>query len=204
MRQLLGLLILGSSLIPAIAVAQEQSLKIAYPPPNHQTASDKIFFIGTAPPAGQVLFNGKVIDRSKSGHFAPSFPLQLGENLFNIRYQNQDIQLKVIRTANQPLLPPGLAFAPDSLTPAVDVAKLAGEPVCFSAVAAPNSTVSVKLGNLNIPLVSQPPQAQLPASNAVLTGKNQPITQTDTSKYAGCTSIATVEKDLDLGSPNFN
>ncbi len=205
MRQLLGLLILGSALIPAIAVAQDQSqsLKIAYPPANHQTVYDKIFFIGTAPVAGQVLVNGNVVKRSPAGHFAPSFPLQLGENVFNIRYQNQDVQIKVVRTANQPVIPAGLAFAKDSLTPAVDVAKLSGEPICFSAVAAPNSTVSVKLGNINIPLGAQPSQAQLPASNAILTGQNQPIAQTGISKYAGCTSIAAADKNLDLGKPEF-
>jgi N-acetylmuramoyl-L-alanine amidase len=205
MRQLLGLLILGSALIPTIAVAQEQSqsLKIAYPPPNHQTVYDKIFFIGTAPAAGQVLVNGNAVKRSPSGHFAPSFPLQLGENVFSVRYQNQEVQIKVVRTANQPVVPTGLAFAKDSLTPAVDVAKLAGEPICFSAVAKPNSTVSVKLGNLNIPLVAQPPQSQLPASNAVLTGKNQPIAPTGISKYEGCTLIGAAEKNLDLGKPEF-
>ncbi len=206
MRQLLGLLISSSVLLPAIATAQvqKQPLQIAYPPPNHQTTSDKIFFIGTAPPAGQVLFNGQPIKRSKAGHFAPSFPLQLGENLFNVRYQNQDIQLKVIRTTNQAVLPTGLSFAKDSLSPAQDVAKLAGEPLCFSAIAAPNATVAVKLGNQNIPLVAQPPQAQLPAGNAVLTGQNRPSNdQAGISKYEGCTSIGTTEKDLDLGKPEF-
>jgi N-acetylmuramoyl-L-alanine amidase len=203
MQQLLGLLLLSSALLPAIAVAQSQSLKIAYPPTNHQTSTDRIFFIGTAPASGQVFFNGKPIYRSKSGHFAPSFPLQLGENLFKIRYQNQDVQIKVIRVSDQPAVPVGFAFAQDSLEPAADVAKLAGEPVCFRAIAPPHATVSVKLGSQNIALTAQPAQAQLPASNAVLTGKNQPRPPANISKYAGCTSIRAVDQDLDLGKPAF-
>jgi N-acetylmuramoyl-L-alanine amidase len=186
-----------------MATANEQSLKITYPPTNHQTAADKIFFIGTAPPAGQVSFNGKTVNRSKSGHFAPSFPLQIGENLFNVRYQNQDVQIKVVRTSSQAVLPTGLTFAQDSLLPAVDIAKMSGESVCFSAMAAPNSTVSVQLGNQNIPLIAQPAQSELPAGNAVLTGKNQPLPSSNSGKYAGCTAITTTTKNLDLGKPEF-
>jgi N-acetylmuramoyl-L-alanine amidase len=203
MRQLLGLLILGSPLLPTMVMANEQSLKIAYPPPNHQTAAAKIFFIGTAPAAGQVSFNGQVVQRSKSGHFAPSFPLQLGDNVFKIRYQNQDLQIKVVRTASQPPLPVGLTFAKDSLSPAVNIAKMSGEPVCFSAVAAPNSIVSVKLGDRKIPLTAQPPEAQLPAGNAVLTDKNQPLPPVNTGKYAGCTAVSATDQNLDLGKPEF-
>jgi N-acetylmuramoyl-L-alanine amidase len=205
MRQLLGSLILGSALIPAIAVAQEQSqsLKIAYPPPNHQTIYDKVFFIGTAPATGQVMVNGTVVKRSPSGHFAPSFPLQVGENVFSIRYQNQEVQIKVVRTANQPAVPTGLAFAKDSLTPAVNVAKLAGEPICFSAVAKPNSIVNVKLGNQNIPLLAQPPQTILPGSLDEFTGRNQPIVLTGITKYEGCIAIGSAEKNIDLGKPEF-
>jgi N-acetylmuramoyl-L-alanine amidase len=202
MRQLLGLLILGSALIPAIAVAQEQSLKIAYPPSNHQTTYDRIFFIGTAPAAGQVSVNGTIVKRSPVGHFAPSFPLQLGENLFEIRYQNQTVQIKVVRKANQPVIPAGLAFAKDSLTPAVDVAKLAGTPLCFSAVAAPNSIVSVKLGSQTISLLPQPPQTMLPGSLDVFTGRSQPIPLAGITKYEGCT-VGVAEQDRELGKPVF-
>lgn len=203
MKQLLGLLLLSSALLPAIVVAQSPSLQITYPPTNHQTTTDRIFFIGAAPASGQVLFNGKSIYRSKSGYFAPSFPLQLGENLFNIRYQNQDVQIKVIRVSDQPVVPVGFAFSQNSLEPAIDLARLAGEPVCFRAIAPPNATVSVKLGSQNIALMAQPAQAQLPASNAVLTGKNQPRPPANISKYVGCTSIKAVDQDLDLGKPAF-
>ena len=75
-----------------------------------------------------MTFNGQPVKRSPAGHFAPSFPLQVGVNNFSVRYQGQAIQIAVIRTANQPVLPAGLGFAPDSLLPAVDIAKWRGNP----------------------------------------------------------------------------
>jgi N-acetylmuramoyl-L-alanine amidase len=193
-KPLLGLVVLASIATPNLAWAQEQTLKVVYPPTNHKTTSDKIFFIGTAPPTGQVLINGKPISRSQSGHFAPSFPLQIGENTFTIRHKDQQIQLIVTRTNNQQNVPQGLAFAKDSLTPKVDIARLRGELICFSAIAAPSATVSVKLGeNKRVPLLLQPPQPQLPSNLAALTGTNQPQNATN-NEYSGCTTVeATVE-----------
>jgi N-acetylmuramoyl-L-alanine amidase len=79
MRNILGLALLGTVITyPAWA---EQPLYISYPPANHQTTASRIFFIGTAPAAGDVLVNGTRIARSEAGHFAPSFPLQVGVNL---------------------------------------------------------------------------------------------------------------------------
>ena len=124
MKPLLGLVVLASVATPNLAWAQEQSLKVVYPPTNHKTTSDKIFFIGTGPLTGQVLINGKPITRSKSGHFAPSFPLQVGENTFTIRHQEQVIQIQVTRTSNQQSVPQGLTFAKDSLAPKVDITRL--------------------------------------------------------------------------------
>ncbi|WP_017317737.1 N-acetylmuramoyl-L-alanine amidase [Mastigocladopsis repens] len=200
MRPLLGLILLGFIVTPPVALAQEQSLKVVYPPSNHQTTAKKIFFIGTAASSGQVLINGKPVVRSKAGHFAPSFPLHLGENLFTVRYQNQEIQIKVTRASTQPEVPKGLAFAKDSLTPAADIAKLPGELICFSAITAPNATVSVKLGNQTVSLLPQPQQAQLPANSAALTAQNQPSAQSSAGKYEGC---MTVETSGDLGQPQF-
>ena len=194
MKPLLGLVVLATLATPNLAWAQEQPLKVVYPPTNHKTTSDKIFFIGTAPPTGQVLINGKPISRSESGHFAPSFPLQIGENTFTIRHKDQQIQLIVTRTNNQQSLPQGLAFAKDSLTPKVDIARLPRELICFSAIAPPSATVSVNLGeNKRVPLLLQPPQAQLPSNLAALTGTNQPQNATN-NEYSGCTIVeATVE-----------
>ncbi len=188
-KPLLGLVLLASIATPNLAWAQEESLKVVYPPTNHKTTSDKIFFIGTAPTTGQVLINGKPINRSQSGHFAPSLPLQIGENTFTIRYQNQEVQIQVTRTNDQQEVPLGLAFAPDSLIPQVDIARLPGELICFSAIAPPSATVSVKLGeNKQVPLLLQPPQAQLPSNLAALTGTNQPQ-QATIGEYSGCTTI---------------
>lgn len=189
MKPLLGLVVLATLSTPNLAWAQEQSLKVVYPPTNHKTTSDKIFFIGTAPSTGQVLINGRPITRSKSGHFAPSFPLKVGENTFTIRHQEQVIQIQVTRTSNQQSVPQGLAFAKDSLTPKVDIARLPGELICFSAIAPPSATVSVNLsGNKQVALLLQPPQAQLPSNLAALTGTNQPQNATN-SEYSGCTTL---------------
>ena len=189
MKPLLGLVVLATLSTPNLAWAQSQSLKVVYPPTNHKTTSDKIFFIGTGPLTGQVLINGKPITRSKSGHFAPSFPLQVGENIFTIRHQEQVIQIQVTRTSNQQSVPQGLTFAKDSLTPKVDIARLPGELICFSAIAPPSATVSVSLGgNKRVALLLQPPQAQLPSNLAALTGTNQPQNATK-SEYSGCTTL---------------
>lgn len=196
MKPLLGLVLLASIATSDLASAQEQSLKVVYPQTNHKTTSDKIFFIGTAPPTGQVLINGKPITRSESGHFAPSFPLQIGENTFTIRHQNQEIQIQVIRQNDQPSVPQGLAFVKDSLTPKVDIARLPGELICFNAIAPPSATVSVNLGeNKQVPLLLQPQQAQLPSNLAALTGTNQPQSATK-SEYSGCTTVETVAEEI--------
>ncbi|TVP56942.1 MAG: N-acetylmuramoyl-L-alanine amidase [Nodularia sp. (in: Bacteria)] len=191
MRSLIGLIILGSLTTPTLAWAQENTLKVVYPPANHETNTDKIFLLGTAPPTGKVLINNQVINRSKSGHFAPSFPLQLGENLFTVRYQNQEIQMQVTRVNNQPEIPQGLAFVADSLTPKVDIARLPGEEICFSAIAAPNANLNVKLGQQTVKLSPQKQQISLPSNSAIYLDRNQPITQIIPGKYQGCTTLAT-------------
>ncbi|MEH2040904.1 N-acetylmuramoyl-L-alanine amidase [Nostoc sp.] len=199
MKNLLGLVILGCILTSSVALA-EPSLIVVFPQTNYQTSAQKIFFLGTAPPDGQVLINSKPITRSKAGHFSPSFPLQLGENLFTVRYQNQELKIKVIRLNASPELPQGVAFAKDSLTPAVDIARLPGEVICFGAIAPPNANVSVILANQTIALLPQPQQAQLPSNLAALTGQNQPHAQSSVGNYQGCTTVATA---ADLGKPQF-
>ncbi|MEH2168500.1 MAG: N-acetylmuramoyl-L-alanine amidase [Nostoc sp.] len=199
MKNLLGLVILGFILSSSIALAQP-SLIVIFPQTNYQTSAQKIFFLGTAPPDGQVSINSKPIKRSKAGHFSPSFPLQLGENLFTVRYQNQELKIKVIGLNTSPELPQGVAFAKDSLTPAVDIARLPGEVICFGAIAPPNANVSVTLANQTIALLPQPQQAELPSNLAALTGQNQPHAQSNVGNYQGCTTVATA---ADLGKPQF-
>ncbi|MFM8004500.1 MAG: N-acetylmuramoyl-L-alanine amidase, partial [Dolichospermum sp.] len=67
MKKLLGLVLFNFlvTFTSWVALARE-SLLVVFPPTNHQTSTEKIFFIGTAPSAGQVLINGKVIKRSQS------------------------------------------------------------------------------------------------------------------------------------------
>jgi N-acetylmuramoyl-L-alanine amidase len=198
MRYILGLAVVGTIIVsPAKA---EQPLYVAYPPANHQTTAQQIFLVGSAPATGEVLVNGKAIARSPAGHFAPSFPLQLGENLFTLRYQNQELKIKVTRQSTAPALPVGLAFAKDSLTPAVDIAKMPGELICFGAIAPPKAAVVVKLGNETIPLMPQTQDVQLPPNSAVLTQQDQPTSQSLIGQYQGC---AKAETAADLGIPQF-
>lgn len=204
MQKILGLSALASIMILSSNVemsvaAPDRSLYLAYPPQNHQTTSEKIFLIGTASPSGEVLVNGQPIDRNQSGHFAPSFPLKMGENLFTLRYQNQEIQVKVTRIASTPETPVGVAFAPDSLTPARDIARLPNELICFGAIAPDRATVSVQLDNQTISLAPQSQTVQLPPNSAVLTSSNNP-TSSKAGSYQGC---STFSKIGNLGSPIF-
>ena len=170
--------------IASVAVAA-QPLFVAYPPANHKTTADRIFSIGTAPPPGEVSVNGNQISRTAAGHFAPTFPLQLGENVFTLRYENQEVKIKVTRESNQPEVPVGLAFAKDSLTPKVDVASLPGEYICFGAIAPANAQVSVKLAGVTIPLKARS-QVELPDNKSVLLGENSPIKKDGSQQYQGC------------------
>ena len=192
--------------IASVAVAA-QPLFVAYPPANHKTTADRIFLIGTAPPPGQVLVNGNQISRTAAGHFAPTFPLQLGENVFTLRYENQEVKIKVTRQSNQPEAPVGLAFAKDSLTPKVDVASLPGEYICFGAIAPANAQVSVKLAGVTIPLKARS-QVELPDNKSVLLGENSPLKKSGSEQYQGCgktpeNSLSSKGEKVDLGVPSF-
>lgn len=192
--------------IASVAVAA-QPLFVAYPPANHQTTASRIFLIGTAPATGDVSVNGNRISRTAVGHFAPSFPLQIGENLFTLRYENQEVKIQVKRHSNQPEVPVGLAFAKDSLTPKVDLASLPGEYICFGAIAPVNAEVSVKLAGLTIPLKARS-QVELPDNKSVLLGENSPIKKGGSEQYQGCAktpanSQLPNSKKVDLGVPLF-
>jgi len=194
-------LFLGVSLALPMVVEAKQALFLAYPPNNHKTASGSIFFIGSAPLNGQVLVNGKVIDRNKSGHFAPSFPLKVGENQFTLRHLNETIKVKIIRLASEPEIPTGAAFAEDSLTPNQDVARLPGELICFGAIAPQNAKISVEIANQTVSLYPQARVTTLPPNSALLTDTNEPKTLTQSGEYSGCTSILSVGN---YGQPIFS
>ena len=109
MQRFLGLAFLMVLLV-ALPTWASQSLGVVYPPADHQTTAARIFLIGSAPIAGSVSVNGHAIARSPGGHFAPSFPLQLGENLFSLRYRDQEVKIKVTRKSTEPVAPEELAF----------------------------------------------------------------------------------------------
>ncbi|MDJ0600104.1 MAG: SH3 domain-containing protein, partial [Crocosphaera sp.] len=204
MSKLLGLTIISclsvqsSIMLTSVANAQ-QPLYLAYPPKNHQTTADKIFLIGTASPQGDVTVNGKKIQRSNQGHFAPSFPLKLGVNRFILRHNNKAINLTVTRNSVTPNIPRGVTFAANSLTPSQSISVLPNTPVCFSAIAAPNAQVSVNIANQTFPLLPQQELVKLPANSAILTDSNQPIINSIT-QYQGCTKFNQIGN---LGTPNF-
>jgi N-acetylmuramoyl-L-alanine amidase len=195
MKKILGAIALAAILIIGVMMgnpvtAQTQaSLILVYPPADRQTTASSIFIIGTAPNRGNVLINDKAIERSQAGHFAPSFPLQIGDNFFTVRYGEQEIQLKVTRNNTEPEIPTGLSFAKDSLTPASDITRLPGELICFRAIAPPKAEVSVSLGDRIIPLLARSQKVQLPPNSALLNSSNQPASLNNTGNYQGCTAI---------------
>lgn len=198
MKILIGLVALTT--VVALPTLANQAFTVVFPPNNYQTTSDRIFFLGSAPPTGNVLVNGKVIPRSPAGHFAPSLPLRVGNNIFTLRYQNQVRQIQVNRNSGRPTPPRGVTFGKDSLTPKANIAKLPGELICFSAIAPPNATVFVKLANQTIPLKSQPILADIPPNHAALTGQYKISPAAAIDQYQGC---AKANSPGNLGRPEF-
>ncbi|MFN5514623.1 MAG: N-acetylmuramoyl-L-alanine amidase [Cyanobacteriota bacterium] len=181
------------------APAQAGELFLAYPPVNHQTTAERIFFIGSAPAETPVTLNGNPIQRSRTGNFAPVVPLRLGENVFTFRAGAQEIQRVVIRNPAGPALPPPLGFAPDSLWPNQNIARLPRERICFRAVAPQGAQVWAEVGTTEIPLQPQGPSLQLPPNSALLTGQNQPQVSAART-YSACQSFETIGN---LGQPRF-
>jgi N-acetylmuramoyl-L-alanine amidase len=169
--------------------AQQSKLFIAYPPNNHQTTSSQIFIIGSAPINGQVSINNQPINRSKQGNFAPSFPLKIGENIFKVKFNDQEQIIKVNRSQISANIPSGVAFAPNFLTPITNINRLTNELICFQAIAPQNAEVTVNIGQENIELLANNYQVNLPANSAILTGKNQEITNQNGVNYGGCTKF---------------
>lgn len=198
MKILIGLVALTT--VVALPTLANQAFTVVFPPNNYQTTSDRIFFLGSAPPTGNVLVNGKVIPRSPAGHFAPSLPLRVGNNIFTLRYQNQVRQIQVNRNSGRPTPPREVTFGKDSLTPKANIAKLPGELICFSAIAPPNATVFVKLANQTIPLKSQSILADIPPNHAALTGQYKISPAAAIGQYQGC---AKANSPGNLGRPEF-
>ncbi len=185
----------------ALSVRAQSALKVVYPPNDHKTTADRIFFIGTAPAEAALTINGQTIgDRSPAGHFAPSLPLKMGVNTFTFKAGTETLSLTVTREASGPKPPVGFTFGEDSLMPAVDATRLPNESICFGAIAPPNAQVTVKVGSQTIPLRPQPETVSLPPNSAVLTGANQPEVISQIGRYRGCTQFPTPGS---LGQPRY-
>ena len=200
-RSLLIPAAIGLTALPISPALSESDLFIAYPPDNHQTLSETIFFIGSASNDKDVYINDKLVERSKFGHFAPIFPLKIGQNQFLIRSEDKTIQLTINRRDAVKSAPKNLGLVTDSLRPARDLSVLPSENICFKAIATPGAEVSVQIAGRSIPLFPQQKPITLPPNNAILTENNDPITIINSGEYEGC---ATFEQPKgSLGKPRF-
>ena len=186
--------------IVGYGVVAKAQVSVVYPPENHETTAEQIFLSGTASPEGEVTVNGEKIRRSPAGHFAPSFPLELGENTFQLRHNNEELSITVTKVSDEPTVPTDVSFAENSLTPGVDITSLPGETICFSAVAPPDASVAVSLPGMTIPLLPQRDTVTLPPNSGVLVGDNAPDVSEVTGQYRGCRQF---EEVGNLGSPSF-
>lgn len=196
MRALCCVAAIAGVAIPIAAYAEEPTLTVVYPPDGHETTAEQIFFIGTALPS-EVTINGQSVAQSGAGHFAPSFPLALGENRFAIQAGDVTQTIVVIRNATIPALPSRLTLVDESLVPAVDVERQRGEPFCFEAIAPSGAAVTATLQGQT---VSLSPQiiTRLPPNSAVLTGLIEPLGAQMT--YGGCMVL---NQEGDLGQPRY-
>jgi N-acetylmuramoyl-L-alanine amidase len=203
MKFWIGAAALGAAMVMQPADAQSV-LQVVYPPTNHETISDRIFLIGTAPANAVVTVNGQMIgDRSPSGHFSPTIPLQLGTNTITLKAQNETLTLVVKRLSTAPPTPKGFAFAAGSLMPSVDIARQPGEPICFEAIAPAKTQVSVRLDDETVRLSPQANAVALPPNSAVLTAANAPSPapqESQSGRYRGCTVLS---DPGELGTPIF-
>ncbi len=197
--------IIASALIPivsiiAVPVTAETGLRLVYPPADHQTTADRIFFIGTAAPEFPVTINGQVINqRSPQGHFAPSLPLTLGENTFTLQQQDRTVAVTVTRTREQPTTTGEMILDANYLIPSRPLARLPGELICLGAIAPPGGRVTVQLNNQTLALNPVLGNAQLPPNYAVLTGLTNPIPALP-NQHQGC---LVANAPGNLGEPQF-
>ena len=182
-------------------VADSQSLFLAYPPDNHQTRSEQIFFIGSADPNIAVTLNGQPVELSSKGNFAPVLPLAVGENRIVIEAGSQTLERVITRQLDVPQLPPGNGLVTDSLFPPVAISRSVNEPICFTALAPTEAQVQVTLSGVTVPLTANGQVVQLPANNSLLYGENQPQVAA-LEQYSGCQTFQEQSPGL-LGTPEY-
>jgi N-acetylmuramoyl-L-alanine amidase len=185
-------------MMPTPIVATE-SLYISYPPTNYQTAADRIFLIGSAPKPGEVTIDRKPVPRSPKGHFAAVFNLKVGKNTFRINYKGQNKTITVTRSPTSKPIPKD-NFAPGSLEPQGDLARMPGEMVCFGASAPAKANVQVNVGGQDIKLQEQTTHVELPDNKAALIDRNQPQAMYGAGQYLGCAIAAAA---AELGNPTY-
>jgi N-acetylmuramoyl-L-alanine amidase len=172
--------------------AQKKLLSVTHPPNNYRTKADKIFFIGTAPNQGEVTINGQKIDRSTSGNFAPTLALKEGDNTFQIRYQNEQIQLQVIREKVLATTP-AKSLQEEGFEPRYRVSSNVGETLCASSQAPENSPVLAKTTNSSEPQAIYGAGQYLGCAVAKATGAE---TQPTARREAQAQPTALIQKSL--------
>ena len=139
------------------AIAQTQSseesgLRVVYPPQNHVTTSDRIFFIGSGAPNQPVLVTPSTADgkgtaieihQSPMGNFAPSFPLAMGENRFLLRQGARTLTQIVTRRSPLPA-PNAQGWVETQIFPVGDLGRLPQEQLCYRAIGIANLTPSIQ------------------------------------------------------------
>lgn len=181
--------------VPATQVSPTQTDPIVYPPEGHTTLAPSIFMIGSAPADTQVTINGQTVRRSPAGHFAPSFPLAIGENRFTIGLrsstgQTQQFTREVTRRSPVRTAPVVADILEDTIHPSTELWKSPGDIACFEAIGTPDATVTVQLWGATVPLREQTSQAALPAANAILTGPAAASALAQLGQYRGCAQLS--------------
>ena len=198
---IIGGVVLSALAVTPLVVAQilTPKLFVSYPPANYQTASDRIFLIGSAPSEGKVSVNNQPVPRSQRGHFASVFNLKVGKNTFEVNYKGQSKTIVVTRSAAATAIPKN-SFAPNSLEPQGDIARMPGELVCFGATAPTQAKVNVNVAGQDIKLQEQGNRIDLPDNKAALIDRNQPQAMYGAGQYLGC---AIASAAADLGNPTY-
>ena len=196
----LAIFSVAASLVGMALTPSAWALSVVYPPENHETTADRLFFIGTADPDQPVTLNGEVVERSPAGHFAPSIPLELGVNTVTLQQGDRSLTFSIHRLSAVPTLGAGELVMPGSLTPTADLALQPGELLCFEAIAARTSRVSVDWAGQSIALQPLSDGVTLPSNFAVLTGDTQPLPHQEAIAHRGCTTMPAPGA---LGAPTY-